>query len=195
MSKRELAFVAANVELEPRSKRRKETVEEEDVTMGDDTTPTKTPSAGAGGVVNTATREEVKEQGNALWLAVKDAVNKECVNGQLVSHFLAWLRSIHCSPLITHGASYRGQIISHDFMRLPSKRQYKDYYQVIKKPISLDEIKKNLDRGTYQSLEAVKDDLQLCFGNAKKYNMKDSPIWLDAKALGVSGRHSTLLPC
>lgn len=70
-------------------------------------------------------------------------------------------------------------------MRLPSKRQYPDYYQLIKKPSSLDEIKKGLDLGTYQSLEAVKDDLELCFSNAKKYNQKDSTIWLDAKALHV----------
>lgn len=90
MSKRELAFVAANVELEPRSKRRKAT-EEEDVAMGDDTTPTKLSSSGASGVVSAATMEEVKEQGNALWLAVKDAVNKECVNGQAVSHFVPCL--------------------------------------------------------------------------------------------------------
>lgn len=96
MSKRELAFVAANAEVEPRSKRRKAT-EEEDVSMGDDTTPTKISSAGGsglGGLVNGATKEEVQEQGNALWLAVKDAVNKECVNGQascVCSYFLPCL--------------------------------------------------------------------------------------------------------
>lgn len=83
MSKRDLAFVSAtaSVDLEPRTKRRKETAEE-DIIMVDDTTPA--TSGGASGV-NGVTKEEVKEQGTTLWQTVKDAVNKECVNGQLVS--------------------------------------------------------------------------------------------------------------
>ena len=71
-------------------------------------------------------------------------------------------------------------------MRLPSKRQYPDYYHLVKRPISLDEIKKLLDQGSYKSLEDVKDDIVHCFTNAKKYNLKNSPIWLDAKTLHVS---------
>ncbi|KAI0078855.1 Bromodomain-containing protein [Panus rudis PR-1116 ss-1] len=68
-------------------------------------------------------------------------------------------------------------------MRLPSKRQYPDYYQQIKHPISLDEIKQQLDRGAYTSFEDVRQDLEQCFKNAKRYNMKDSQIWRDAKYL------------
>ncbi|KAF9469838.1 Bromodomain-containing protein, partial [Collybia nuda] len=95
----------------------------------------------------------VKEQGLKLWQTVKDAVNKE------------------------------GRNISVDFLKKPSKRQYADYYQFIQKPIALDDIKKQLDHGGYGSLEAVKQDLELCFNNAKQYNMKDSDIWKDAKDL------------
>jgi len=71
-------------------------------------------------------------------------------------------------------------------MRLPSKRQYPDYYQLIRRPISLDEIKKQLDEGSYKLLEEIKDDLVHCFTNAKKYNQKNSSIWLDAKVLHAS---------
>lgn len=71
-------------------------------------------------------------------------------------------------------------------MRLPSKRQYPDYYELIKRPMSLDEVKKGLDHGSYQSLQQVKIDIVQCFTNAKKYNQKESPIWLDAKFLHVS---------
>jgi hypothetical protein len=49
------------------------------------------------------------------------------------------------------------------------------------------DIKKKLDAGGYTSLEAVKQDLELCFINAKAYNQKNSQIWKDAKHLHVSG--------
>lgn len=71
-------------------------------------------------------------------------------------------------------------------MRLPSKRQYADYYQQIKRPIALDDIKSQLDIGAYQSFEDVRQDLETCFRNAKRYNMKESQIWKDAKSLHVS---------
>jgi chromatin structure-remodeling complex subunit RSC4 len=62
---------------------------------------------------------------------------------------------------------------------------YPDYYTVIKKPIALDKIKSQLDMGEYQSLLAVKNDLEQCFRNAKRYNLKDSQIFNDAKFLHV----------
>lgn len=97
--------------------------------------------------------EVVKEQGLTLWQTVKDAVNKE------------------------------GRALSLDFLRKPSKRLYADYYVIIKQPIALDDIKKKIDNGGYASLEEVRQDFELCFSNAKQYNMKDSPIWKDAKEL------------
>lgn len=71
-------------------------------------------------------------------------------------------------------------------MRLPSKRQYADYYEVIKKPIALEEIKARLDARNYASLEEVRQDFELCFKNAKRYNQRESQIWKDAKHLQVS---------
>ena len=62
---------------------------------------------------------------------------------------------------------------------------YADYYTVIKKPIALDRIKSQLELGEYQSLIAVKNDLDQCFRNAKRYNVKESQIFNDAKFLQV----------
>ena len=98
-----------------------------------------------------------------------------------------FLEQLHHSPkcnVLTH-ISCRGRMLSHDFLRLPSKRQYPDYYQLIKRPISLDEIKTQLENGLYTTLEDVKQDFETCFKNAKRYNMKDSQIWKDAKQLHV----------
>lgn len=71
-------------------------------------------------------------------------------------------------------------------MRLPSKRQYPDYYVQIKKPIALDDIKAQLDHVAYASFHDVKHDLETCFRNAKRYNIRDSQIFQDAKTLHVS---------
>ena len=76
--------------------------------------------------------------------------------------------------------------MSADFLRLPSKRQYPDYYEQIKRPIALDDIKRRLEGGGYAFFDEVKGDFELCFKNAKKYNMKESLIWQDAKHLHVS---------
>lgn len=76
--------------------------------------------------------------------------------------------------------------MSVDFLRLPSKRQYPDYYELIKRPIALDDIKRQLDGGAYATFEEVKHDFEQCFKNAKRYNMKESQIWKDAKHLHVS---------
>ncbi len=79
-------------------------------------------------------------------------------------------------------------------MRLPSKRQYPDYYVLIKHPIALEDIKNKLEAREYTSLEDVKHDFETCFRNAKRYNMKESQIFKDAKFLhvrSVDSLHST----
>ena len=76
MSKRDLAFLTATTDnnLEPRSKRRRDTKsEEQDVAMAD---AISTAAEDEGEAINpgpTQSKEEVKEQGLKLWYLVKDA--------------------------------------------------------------------------------------------------------------------------
>ena len=72
------------------------------------------------------------------------------------------------------------------FQTKPSRKLYPDYYQIIKNPIALDDIKKRLDTGAYSSLQTIRTDFELLFNNALEYNMKDSVIWKDAKDMHVS---------
>ncbi|KAJ7040292.1 RSC complex protein [Mycena alexandri] len=97
--------------------------------------------------------EDVRTQGLKLWQTVKDATNKE------------------------------GRTLSDVFVRKPSKKLYPDYYLYIQHPIALDDIKKQLETNVYPTLEAIRQDFELCFENAMNYNMKDSGIWKDAKDL------------
>ncbi|EKM61618.1 uncharacterized protein PHACADRAFT_84173 [Phanerochaete carnosa HHB-10118-sp] len=158
MSKREASmFAAQGVDVDaPRAKRQKTAV-------------SSTQNAGASGemsIVNGMGVElgeneksiedlgQVKERGLKLWQTIKDAKDKD-----------------------------NGRQLSLDFLRLPSKRQYPDYYEQIKRPIALDDIKKRLESGQYAFFEEIRADCEQCFKNAKKYNMKESQIWRDAKHL------------
>lgn len=69
------------------------------------------------------------------------------------------------------------------FETLPSKKDYPDYYVVIKKPIALDTIHKRLVRVSYKTFQAVRDDvLQMCL-NAFIYNQAGSLVYSDAEAI------------
>lgn len=70
-------------------------------------------------------------------------------------------------------------------MRKVSKRDYPDYYELIKQPIALEDIKKKLDHHEYPSLQTVRNDFELLFANAKQYNQTESAIFQDAKELWV----------
>ncbi|KAA1132395.1 hypothetical protein PGTUg99_008441 [Puccinia graminis f. sp. tritici] len=55
------------------------------------------------------------------------------------------------------------------FMDLVNRKQFVDYYQIIKKPISMKQINKNMT-SKYKSLKQFKDDVYLMFDNARIYN-------------------------
>ncbi|KAG8219550.1 Bromodomain-containing protein [Butyriboletus roseoflavus] len=157
--KRELGSLAGEPDLDsPRMKRRKELPAPQEATVPTGESSMITNGSDGDAILQDTEGSSVdagvlKDQATKLWQTVKDAVNKE------------------------------GNICSPAFMRLPSKRHYPDYYNVITNPICLDDIKKKIDEDKYSSLDDVRQDFELCFSNAKRYNMKDSPIWLDAKFL------------
>lgn len=75
--------------------------------------------------------------------------------------------------------------IAMDFMKLPPKKRYPDYYVIIKKPIALDVILERIERDEYDDTDALKADLALMTSNAKKYNVKESTIYTDAIKIQV----------
>ncbi|PWN54199.1 Bromodomain-containing protein [Violaceomyces palustris] len=76
-----------------------------------------------------------------------------------------------------------GDLLCSPFLRLPNKRQYPDYYEIIKRPLTLEDIRTKLMQRAYKSFGEVKHDCEIVCMNAKRYNMKDSEIWLKAKDL------------
>ncbi|XP_051803729.1 polybromo 1, like isoform X2 [Acanthochromis polyacanthus] len=71
----------------------------------------------------------------------------------------------------------QGQIFAEPFQQLPSRREYPDYYQQIKQPIALQQIRAKMKNGDYESVEQMEADLTLMFENAKRYNMPNSSIY------------------
>lgn len=71
------------------------------------------------------------------------------------------------------------------FMELPDKREYRDYYAIIKRPISLEMIRKRISACHYTSLQGFKEDFRTIFENAREYNEEGSLVVDDANALEV----------
>ncbi|PNF18061.1 Protein polybromo-1 [Cryptotermes secundus] len=77
----------------------------------------------------------------------------------------------------------KGRQLSLIFLKLPSKLEYPDYYEVIKRPIDLDRISQKLKSSQYEGLDDMVSDFVLMFDNACKYNEPDSQIYKDALML------------
>lgn len=73
--------------------------------------------------------------------------------------------------------------LSSIFMKLPSKNDYRDYYEVIKKPLDMQRIQSKLQSNQYENLDELLSDFVLVFDNACKYNEPDSQIYKDALTL------------
>ncbi|XP_060077506.1 protein polybromo-1-like isoform X10 [Ylistrum balloti] len=76
-----------------------------------------------------------------------------------------------------------GTPLCEPFLKLPSKRFYPDYYEEIKKPMSLSNVRKKLKYKQYRSLDKLTADINLVFENAKQYNADESKIYQDAVTL------------
>jgi len=77
----------------------------------------------------------------------------------------------------------KGRQLSLIFLKLPSKHEYPDYYDIIKRPIDLEKISSKIRNGQYDTLEEAVADFSLVFDNAAKYNEPDSQIYKDAQTL------------
>lgn len=77
----------------------------------------------------------------------------------------------------------KGRQLSTIFLKLPSKTELPNYYEVIKKPLDLEKIGVRLKNGVYDSLEDLLADVILMLDNACKYNEPDSQIYKDALTL------------
>nr|CAD7453329.1 unnamed protein product [Timema tahoe] len=76
-----------------------------------------------------------------------------------------------------------GRVLSEPFMKLPSRRELPDYYDVIKKPLDIKKILQRIDEGKFNDFNDLERDfMQLC-KNAQTYNEEASLIHEDSIVL------------
>ncbi|KAN0059828.1 hypothetical protein ACQY0O_008402 [Thecaphora frezii] len=121
---------------------------------GDDATPTVAVTGTIERRINSLSQDQIIEHGFSLLNALMEA--RDPSDGTLL-----------CEP----------------FLKLPSKRQYPDYYEIIKKPLTLEDVRQKLQQKQYASLPEVKHDCEIICNNAKRYNLKESEIWQQAREL------------
>lgn len=83
-----------------------------------------------------------------------------------------------------------GQIMIHQFEKLPDKTTMPEYYHEIKEPIAIEIIKRKQKRKKYQSVDHFMRDIDTMFNNAKSYNQDESQIYKDAILLQVRSSKS-----
>ncbi|ODV84598.1 hypothetical protein CANARDRAFT_24001 [[Candida] arabinofermentans NRRL YB-2248] len=74
-------------------------------------------------------------------------------------------------------------LITPPFHKLPSKKLYSDYYEIIKNPISINEIEKKVKSKKYNNVDEFINDFKLMSDNASTYNDPESFIALDGNKI------------
>ncbi|XP_011257143.2 ATP-dependent helicase brm isoform X3 [Camponotus floridanus] len=85
--------------------------------------------------------------------------------------------------VVNYTDSSDGRLLSEPFMKLPSRRELPDYYEIIKKPLTINKLLQKIEEGKYADLDELeKDFMQLC-KNAQIYNEEASLIHEDSIVL------------
>merc|ERR1712156_1262686 len=76
-----------------------------------------------------------------------------------------------------------GRVLSEPFMKLPTRKELPDYYEVIRRPVDIFKIQAKIDDGKYDDLDALEKDFMLLCSNTQKYNEDGSLIHEDSIVL------------
>ncbi|ODV77033.1 uncharacterized protein CANTADRAFT_57083 [Suhomyces tanzawaensis NRRL Y-17324] len=84
-----------------------------------------------------------------------------------------------------------GHSVAEIFLKLPSRKLYPDYYQIIKHPVAISSIKKQIEQEKFDTFEAFLEEVRIMCRNAKTYNEEGSFVYTDALAIeAVLDRHA-----
>jgi len=78
------------------------------------------------------------------------------------------------------------RLIIGPFVKLPSKRDYSDYYLVIQTPICMNQIATKIKKNEYHRLSDLKVDISTLCNNCRTYNDDSSLLYADANTMEVS---------
>merc|ERR1719189_988943 len=76
-----------------------------------------------------------------------------------------------------------GRVLSDPFMKLPTRKELPDYYEVIRKPVDITKILTKIEDGKYEDMDVMEKDFMLLCINTQKYNEDGSLIHEDSIVL------------
>ena len=85
--------------------------------------------------------------------------------------------------LLKKSTDKTGRVIAVNFLDLPSKNEYPQYYVAVKMPLSLNMIEEKLQSGEYPTMETLESDLKRLVQNAKEFNSTKSEVYDDAERI------------
>ena len=85
--------------------------------------------------------------------------------------------------LIENKTDEDGRYLCDIYLELPSREDYPDYYQMISKPLSLNQVAERIDSRQYTSLADLISDYDQIWMNAMTYNVEGSMVYEDALLL------------
>ncbi|XP_063906317.1 ATP-dependent helicase brm isoform X2 [Zophobas morio] len=85
--------------------------------------------------------------------------------------------------IVTTYTDSDGRLLSEPFMKLPPRKDYPDYYDIIKKPIDINKILGRIEDGKYNDFTDLERDFMLLCQNAQIYNEEASLIHEDSIVL------------
>lgn len=85
--------------------------------------------------------------------------------------------------IVTKYTDSDGRLLSEPFMKLPPRKDYPDYYDIIKKPIDINKILNRIEDGKYSDFSDLERDFMLLCSNAQIYNEEASLIHEDSIVL------------
>ncbi len=77
------------------------------------------------------------------------------------------------------------RLIIGPFIKLPSKRDYGDYYLLIQNPICMNQIQAKIKKEDYGSISDMRQDILLMCNNCRTYNEDGSLLYSDAHVIEV----------
>ncbi|KAJ3574207.1 hypothetical protein NPX13_g4436 [Xylaria arbuscula] len=75
------------------------------------------------------------------------------------------------------------RLIIGPFVKLPSKRDYGDYYVLIQNPICMNQIQTKMKKEEYNSINDMRKDITLMCNNCRTYNEDGSLLYSDANVM------------
>ena len=111
----------------------------------------------------------------------KNTGKDEKISSKAMEKLIAQIRKILNVVIDYKDADDR--VLSEPFMRLPSRKELPDYYEVIKKPVDIHKLKLRYKREAYKHLDEFENDFMLLCKNAQAYNIEGSTIYEDSIVL------------